>query len=170
MKLYSTCEFKADLYPYTEYQEQQLLENTRESETIACYSMLNVLFVSAILITNERKHTHTLSASTNKLKMDPSTLTWPCQKYLRPCVLSTIPSRSFKIHDSTYQKMCTGSIMNTTRFKTIRLRSLQNTNTGLIYSIVSPAPKCTQRKLRPFSHVVNITQKRLISSEREFSS
>lgn len=102
--------------------------------------------------------------------MDPSTLTWPCQKHLRPCVLSTIPSRSFKIHDSTYQKMRTGSIINTTRFKTIRLRSLQNTNTGLIYSIVSPAPKCTQSKLRPFSHVVNVTQKRLISSEREFSS
>lgn len=55
MKLYSTCEFKADLYPYTEYQEQ-LLENTRESENIACYSTLNVLFVSAILITSERKH------------------------------------------------------------------------------------------------------------------
>lgn len=119
MKLYSTCEFKADLYPYTEYQEQQLLENTRESENIDCYSTLNVLFVSAILIINERKHTP--SASTNKLNMDPSTLTWPCQKYLRPCVLSTIPSRSFKIHDSTYQKMRTGSIINTTRFKTIRL-------------------------------------------------
>lgn len=65
MKLYSTCEFKADLYPYTEYQEQQLLENTRESENIACYSMLNVLFVSAILITNERKHTPYLHQQIN---------------------------------------------------------------------------------------------------------
>lgn len=53
------------LESYTEYQEQQLLENTRESENIDCYSMLNVLFVSAILIINERKHTPYLHQQIN---------------------------------------------------------------------------------------------------------